>query len=92
MGKVYKGRCVDERTGMYKEVAIKFMFSDLPEHAIERARREASIRLRNDNLVEMLGFIETTEKNDKIFHSKAGKKAHAGVWRTKACRPGPDMM
>ena len=63
MGKVYKGRCVDERTGMYKEVAIKFMFSDLPEHAIERARREASIRLRNDNLVEMLGFIETTEKN-----------------------------
>lgn len=63
MGKVYKGRCVDERTGMYKEVAIKFMFSDLPEHAIERARREASIRLRNDNLVEMLGFIETSEKN-----------------------------
>ncbi|EEB34245.1 hypothetical protein DESPIG_00933 [Desulfovibrio piger ATCC 29098] len=32
------------------------------------------------------------EKNDKIFHSKAGKKAHAGVWRTEACRPGPDMM
>lgn len=63
MGKVYKGRCVDERTGMYKEVAIKFMFSDLPEHAIERARREASIQLRNDNLVEMLGFIETSEKN-----------------------------
>lgn len=63
MGKVYKGKCVDERTGMFKEVAIKFMFSDLPDHAIERARREASIRLRNDNLVEMLGFIETTEKN-----------------------------
>lgn len=63
MGKVYKGKCVDERTGMFKEVAIKFMFSDLPEHAIERARREASIQLRNDNLIEMLGFIETSEKN-----------------------------
>lgn len=63
MGKVYKGRCVDERTGMSKDVAIKFMFSDLPDHAIERARREASIQLHNDNLVEMLGFIETSEKN-----------------------------
>lgn len=63
MGKVYKGCCVDERTGVAKDVAIKFMFSDLPEHAIERARREASIQLRNDNLVEMLGFIETTERN-----------------------------
>lgn len=63
MGKVYRGRCVDERAGIFKEVAIKFMFSDLPDHAIERARREASIQLRNDNLVEMLGFIETSEKN-----------------------------
>lgn len=63
MGKVYKGACVDERTGVPKAVAIKFMFSDLPEHAIERARREASIQLHNDNLVEMLGFIETTEFN-----------------------------
>lgn len=63
MGKVYKGACIDERTGVAKDVAIKFMFSDLPEQAIERARREASIQLRNDNLVEMLGFIETTERN-----------------------------
>ena len=30
---------------------------------IERARREASIRLRNDNLIEMLGFIETETKH-----------------------------
>ena len=63
MGKVYKGRCINERTGASQVVAIKFMYSDLPEHAIERARREASIRLHNDNLVEMLGFIETSEKN-----------------------------
>ena len=62
MGKVYKGRCVDECSGTSRDVAIKFMFNDLPDHVIERARREASIQLRNDNLVEMLGFIEIEEK------------------------------
>ena len=63
MGQVFKGICVDERTGATRPVAIKFMFDDLPQHAIERARREASIQLRNDNLVEMLGFIEIAERN-----------------------------
>ena len=58
MGQVFKGVCVNERNGATRPVAIKFMFDDLPPHAIERARREASIQLRNDNLVEMLGFIE----------------------------------
>lgn len=69
MGKVYKGRCVDVRTGASREVAIKFMFIDLPDQAVERARREAAIRLRNDNLIEMLGFIETDEDrgNGKII-------------------------
>lgn len=62
MGKVYRGHCVDERSGTSRDVAIKFMFNDLPDHVIERARREASIQLRNDNLVEMLGFIEIGEK------------------------------
>lgn len=62
MGKVYQGLCVDERTGASRQVAIKFMFDDLPESAYERARREAEIQLRNDNLVEMLGFIETHEQ------------------------------
>ena len=62
MGQVFKGICVDERTGATRPVAIKFMFDDLPQHAIERARREASVQLRNDNLVEMLGFIEMAER------------------------------
>ena len=62
MGKVYKGRCVNEVTGNAYDVAIKFMFSDLPSHAIERARREAAIQIRHDNLVEMLGFIDTEER------------------------------
>lgn len=63
MGKVYRGFCVDDRTGSSREVAIKFMFEDLPQSVIERARREASIQLRHENLVEMLGFIETEEVN-----------------------------
>ena len=61
MGKVFRGICVNERTGATRDVAIKFMFDDLPASAYERARREAEIQLRNDNLVEMLGFIETKE-------------------------------
>ena len=64
MGKVYQGKSVNTKTGVTRPVAIKFLFMDLPEQAIERARREASIRLRNDNLIEMLGFIETDENRD----------------------------
>ena len=63
MGQVFKGICVDEKNGSTRPVAIKFMFNDLPPQAIERARREASIQLRNDNLVEMLGFIEIDQKS-----------------------------
>lgn len=62
MGKVFRGKCVDEQRGYSRDVAIKFMYSDLPDHVIERARREASIQLRNDNLVEMLGFVEIEEE------------------------------
>lgn len=46
MGKVYRGVCVNERTGATRDVAIKFMFDDLPASAYERARREAEIQLR----------------------------------------------
>ncbi len=64
MGKVYQGKSVNTKTGVVRPVAIKFLFMDLPEQAIERARREAAIHLRNDNLIEMLGFIETDENRD----------------------------
>lgn len=57
MGVVYKGYRIYEATGERRVVAIKEMFDDLPAEVYERAEREASIRLRNDNLVEMLGFI-----------------------------------
>lgn len=72
MGKVMKGICVNTDTNVTRPVAIKFLYDDLPAHAIERARREASIQLRNDNLVEMIGFVETESyhgnKLQKHYH------------------------
>ena len=61
MGVVYKGFKIYEATGNRSVVAIKAMFDGLPAEVYERAEREASIRLRNDNLVEMLGFISEME-------------------------------
>ena len=63
MGVVYYGFCVDERTGIRREVAIKALHSDLPEEVYARAEREASIQMRHDNLVEMLGLISVFETN-----------------------------
>lgn len=61
MGVVYKGFKIYEASGNRSVVAIKAMFDGLPAEVYERAEREASIRLRNDNLVEMLGFISEME-------------------------------
>jgi serine/threonine-protein kinase len=52
---------VQKQSGVRTDAAIKFLFDDLPDHAIERARREASIQIHNDNLIEMFGFIEIVE-------------------------------
>lgn len=62
MGKVYRGVRVQAGTGVRTDVAVKFLFDDLPGHAIERARREASIQIQNENLIEMFGFIEIDEQ------------------------------
>ena len=62
MGKVYRGVRVQANTGVRTDVAVKFLFDDLPAHAIERARREASIQIHNENLIEMFGFIEIDEE------------------------------
>ena len=62
MGKVLAATSVNERTGEQRPVAIKFLFEDLPLKALENARREASIQLRNDNLIEMFGFSETEDR------------------------------
>ena len=64
MGKVYKGWLCSEANNQRREVAIKFLYCDLPPHVIARARREAAVQLRNDNLIEMLGFVETSGKDE----------------------------
>lgn len=82
MGKVYKGKCVNERTHASHDVAIKFMYSDLPPYAIEKARREAAIQFRHDNLIEMLGFIETESKSvlgETIHHYHVVSELLVGV-------------
>ena len=63
MGRVFKGRRIDRSNGMTRDVAIKVMFEGSPEHVIERARREASIRILNDNLIEMIDFVEVKVKD-----------------------------
>ncbi len=60
-GTVRRGICVNEKNGTKREVAIKFLFDDLNESAIDRSRREASIRILNENLVEMLGFVQVSD-------------------------------
>lgn len=62
MGVVYKGNRVNAATGSRQVVAIKAMKDGLPDEVYDRARREASIQLKNDNLVEMMGFISTNEQ------------------------------
>ena len=66
MGVVYRGRMVDERTGAFRDVAIKEVQPEGDESErtliLDRARREASIQIRSDNIVEMLGFVEIEEK------------------------------
>jgi len=82
MGKVYKGRCIDINSNTSRSVAVKFMYSDLPSYAIEKARRESTIHFRHDNLIEMLGFIETeteTPYGDKERHYHVVSELLEGV-------------
>lgn len=62
MGVVYKGFRVNVTTGARQVVAIKKMKDGLPDEVYGRASREARIRLKNENLVEMMGFISTVEQ------------------------------
>lgn len=64
MGRVYKGRCVNEKSGQARDVAVKFLNEEAAanSYVVEKARREAAMKFKHDNLVEMLGFVETEEK------------------------------
>ena len=69
MGIVYRGQYRNEKKGITKYVAIKLLYEDLPDHVIARAKREASIKLKNDNLIEMLDFIEVKQM-DVLGHGR----------------------
>lgn len=60
-GIVRRGVQINEQTGAKRDVAIKFLFNDLTENIIMRSKREASIHIVHENLVEMLGFVQTGE-------------------------------
>lgn len=81
MGKVLKGTRTDNVTGHIREVAIKFLFDDQPTGIIDRARREAQIEIKNENLVEMLGFVETEEitPSGKVIHYQVVSELLRGV-------------
>ena len=71
MGRVYRGIQIEEGGNGFRkerEVAIKCLLEDLPEHAIKRSRREASIRIKNDNLVEMIDFVESHDAYTTHYH------------------------
>lgn len=70
MGRVFRGVQIDESNSSIRtrEVAIKLLFDDLPVHAIKRARREASVRIKSDNLVEMIDFVEDRDPNTHTIH------------------------
>lgn len=61
MGIVYRGIRISPEGR--RVVAIKCIKDGLATSVIERARREASIRIKNDNLIEMIDFIEADVKD-----------------------------
>lgn len=58
MGRVYKGYCVNEKSKSRTPVAIKAIFDNIPDRVVERARREAAVRIDSPYLLHMLGFVE----------------------------------
>lgn len=63
MGQVVRGELVDEKTRIRRPVAIKFLYDDLPDNVVERAKQEASIQIQSENLVEMLGFLQVEDNS-----------------------------
>lgn len=81
MGVVYQGKQIDLVTNTSRDVAIKFLKSHLAPAVIERARREADIRLRTDNLIEMIDFVETEHpsENGPVIHYHVVSELIPGV-------------
>lgn len=72
MGRVFRGKqVVVNKQGVVlreRSVAVKCMFDGLPEHVIVRSRREASIRIKSLNLVEMIDFVEIQKGSNTYYH------------------------
>lgn len=72
MGRVFRGKRVETNSqGIVlreRDVAIKCMYDGLPEHVIMRARREASIRIKSLNLIEMIDFVEIHKGQNVYYH------------------------
>ena len=72
MGRVFRGKRIEtNRQGVVlkeRDVAIKCMYDGLPEHVIMRARREASIRIKSLNLIEMIDFVEIHKGQNIYYH------------------------
>lgn len=72
MGRVFRGKRIEtNRQGIVlseRDVAIKCMFEGLPEHVIIRARREAAIRIKSLNLIEMIDFVELHKGQNVYYH------------------------
>ena len=59
-GQVFRGVRVETASGSRRDVAVKFLFEDLPASVVDRSRREASIHIKHENLVEMIDFVPVT--------------------------------
>lgn len=74
MGVVYKGEMIDGSNNYKRTVAIKEIRvegdSAYQESAIDRSRREASIRIKHDNLVEMIDFVEVSDNRFGVDKTK----------------------
>ncbi|MDO4510238.1 MAG: protein kinase [Bacteroidales bacterium] len=66
MGQVLPGVRIDENTGHRRDVAVKFLYDDLHPSAIDRAKREALIQIQHPNLVEMIAFVQITDKKGQV--------------------------
>lgn len=66
MGVVYKGRFFGN--GRVDDVAIKALYKDLPEEAVARALKEASIRIAHDNVILMLGSVSVKDAGGGLRH------------------------
>lgn len=81
MGIVYPGKCLDTANNTTRDIAIKFLYDGQPQSVIDRARREANVQLKNDNLVEMLGFVEVMQPgpNGNVIHYHVVSELLSGV-------------